>query len=168
MKTNQMRKGLMLLVAGLFISVAGFAQQSPKAEAKGKIGGANVTIKYSSPFVKGRKIWGELVPYGKVWRAGADNATTFETDKAITVEGKTLAAGKYGFFVIPAEGEWTVIFNSVPDQWGAFKYDQSKDVLRVNVKPKKAASSAESLAYHVSDKGFDLAWENVVVPVSVK
>src|SRR5687767_4980422 len=95
----------------LGIVVMGFtacAQEkaSPAATATGKVGDANITINYSSPAVKGRKIWGELVPYNKVWRAGANQATVFTTDKAITVEGKQLPAGKYSLFALPGEKEW--------------------------------------------------------------
>ena len=142
---------------------------SPPAEAKGTINGANISIKYSSPFVKGRAIWGELVPYSQVWRAGANDATTFETSKAIKVEGKELAAGTYAFFVIPEkDGTATLIFNSEATQWGAYKYDTAKDALRVTVKTKKAKAIAESLVYTVGKKDVTLAWEYLEIPFSVK
>jgi hypothetical protein len=140
---------------------------SPAAVATGKIGGADVTVNYSSPGVKGRKIFGGLEPYGKVWRAGANEATTVEFSKDVMVEGKPLAAGKYGFFVIPAEGQWTVILNKVPNQWGAFKYDEKQDALRVMVTPRKAATLTERLMYEVTPKGLVLRWENVELPVMV-
>jgi hypothetical protein len=146
---------------------------SPPAKATGKIGTANVTIDYSSPSVKGRKIWGELVPYGKAWRAGANEATIFETSSPIKVEGKDLPAGKYSLFAIPGENEWTIIFNSETGQWGVKKggdanLDRAKDVLAVKVKPKKSAAPSEKLAYVVDKNGFSLKWENVEVPVAVK
>ncbi|UOR00106.1 DUF2911 domain-containing protein [Hymenobacter sp. 5317J-9] len=142
---------------------------SPAATATGKIGTADVTVNYSSPGVKGRKIFGGLEPYGKVWRAGANEATTVEFSKDVTVEGKPLPAGKYGFFVIPAEtGKWTVIFNKVPNQWGAFKYDEKQDALRVMVAPRKSASVTERLAYEVTPKALVLRWENVELPVAIK
>jgi hypothetical protein len=103
-----------------------------------------------------------------VWRAGANEATTFKTDKAITIEGKTLAAGKYGFFAIPGEKEWTLIFNKTANQWGAYEYKDGDDALRVTVTPKKAASKQERLVYKLNDKGLVLAWENLEVPVSIK
>ncbi|HEX8328746.1 MAG TPA: DUF2911 domain-containing protein [Hymenobacter sp.] len=140
---------------------------SPAATATGKIGAADVTVNYSSPAVKGRKIFGGLEPFGKVWRAGANEATTVEFSKDVTVEGKPLPAGKYGFFVIPAEGQWTVIFNKVPNQWGAFKYDEKQDALRVMVTPRKAAALTERLLYEVTPKGLVLRWENVELPVMV-
>ena len=144
------------------------AKPSPAATATGKIGTADVTVNYSSPAVKGRKIWGGLEPYTKVWRAGANEATTVEFSKAVTVEGKALPAGKYSFFVIPtAAKQWTVIFNKEPNQWGAYKYDQKLDALRVMVTPRKAAAMAERLVYEVTPKGLVLRWENMVVPVMV-
>ena len=144
------------------------AKPSPAATAKGKIGAAEVTVNYSSPAVKGRTIWGGLEPYGKVWRAGANEATTVEFSKAVTVEGKPLPAGKYAFFVIPTEKQWTVIFNKVPNQWGAFKYDEKQDALRVTVTPRKASPIAERLVYDINPKGLVLRWEYMEVPVTIK
>ncbi len=142
---------------------------SPAATATGKIKNATITIAYSSPAVKDRKIWGGLEPFDKVWRAGANDATTFETDKDIKVGGKTLPAGKYSFFLIPREsGTWTAIFNSEAKQWGAFKYNQEKDVLRVDVKTKALKAKQERLVYNVTKSGFSLDWDQISVPVSVK
>ena len=146
---------------------------SPPATATGKVNGATITINYSSPGVKGRQIWGALVPYDKVWRAGANEATIFETDKDITVEGKALKAGKYSLYAIPGEKEWTFIFNSQTGQWGikmdgSTTEDPAKDVLRVTVKPQKAKAMQERLEYVIDKNGFALVWENVEVPVSVK
>jgi hypothetical protein len=141
---------------------------SPHLGVQGKAAGATITIRYGSPYVKGRKIWGGLEPYGKVYRAGADSATTFTTDKDIKVEGKTLPAGKYSFFVIPVEsGQWTVIFNKTAEQWGAFKYDESKDELRVMVTP-KATEMHESLTYIITKNGFSMNWDKISIPVSIK
>lgn len=141
---------------------------SPAATAKGKIGAAEVAVNYSSPAVKGRAIWGGLVPYGQVWRAGANEATTVEFSQPVTVGGKALPAGKYGFFIIPTASQWTVIFNKVPNQWGAFKYDAKQDALRVPVTPRKAAAPAERLAYEVTPKGLVLRWENLEAPIAIK
>lgn len=162
----------------LFTSLA-FAQgdkasrPSPPATAMGKIGKANVTILYSSPSVKGRKVWGDLVPYGQVWRAGANEATIFETDAELTFQGKKLPAGKYSLFAIAGENEWTFIFNSETGQWGSKRsgeanLDRAKDVLTVTAKPKKSASFNEKLLYEVGSAGFTLKWENLEVPVSAK
>ncbi len=172
MKRISFLKSFAALMIGVCFSSAGLAQSappaSPAATATGKIGEATVTINYSSPAVKGRKIFGGLVPYNKVWRAGANAATTFEVDKDVMVEGKTLPAGKYAFFVMPAEGDWTVIFSKVASQMGAFNYDQAQDALRVNVKPRKKDTLNERLAYLVNKKGIVLQWENVEVPVTIK
>src|SRR5689334_13206121 len=114
---------MLLVVLGSFITTTMvYAQKkSPPATALGKVAGASITITYSSPSVKGRKIWGELVPYGKAWRAGANEATTFMTDKDIKVEGKELKAGKYSLFIVPSENEWEFILNSETGQWGIKK-----------------------------------------------
>ncbi|MES2681558.1 MAG: DUF2911 domain-containing protein [Bacteroidota bacterium] len=142
--------------------------ESPRDSVDGKIGKASISINYGSPSVRSRKIWGELVPYGKVWRAGANEATTFTTDQAITVEGKKLAAGRYSFFVIPGEKEWTVIFNKTANQWGAYEYKEAADALRVNVKTKKSAAMQERLTYKINKNSISLIWENTEVPVSVE
>lgn len=167
-------KSATVLVAAMTISVNAFAQEtkkpaSPPATATGKIKDANVAISYNSPSVKGRTIWGDLVPYDKVWRAGANEATTFETDKNIMVQGKSLPAGKYSFFLIPkASGTWTAIFNKEPKQWGAYKYEESKDALRVDVKTKPLQTAQENLVYTVNKNGFTVNWDKVSVPVEIK
>lgn len=160
-------KALSFLLCAVLLSTAAMAQ-SPHKGVKGTVAGAHITIRYGSPFVKGRKIWGGLEPYGKVYRAGADSATTFTTDKDIMVEGKKLAKGKYAFFVIPVEkGQWTVIFNKTAEQWGAFKYDQAQDALRVMVTP-KAHAMTESLTYVFNPGGFSMDWDKISIPVSIK
>jgi len=137
---------------------------SPPAMAMGKIGEANISIDYSSPSVKGRKIFGGILPYGKLWRAGANEATLFQTDKDITVEGKKLPAGKYSFFATPGEKKWTIFFNSETGQWGdkpggATNMDSAKTVLTFSVKAKKLKDLNEKLKYSVMSNGFDLRWE---------
>ncbi|KLT66692.1 DUF2911 domain-containing protein [Pedobacter sp. BMA] len=171
----KMIKSITMLFTAVTISVSAMAQDaaqpkpSPAATATGKIKGATITINYSSPAVKGRKIWGGLEAYDKVWRAGANEATTFETDKDIVVEGKPLAAGKYSFFLIPKEsGVWTAIFNKEPKQWGAYKYEEAKDVLRVEVKTKALKATQERLVYKITKSGFSLDWDKVSVPVAIK
>jgi len=173
MKIANITKGWVLGLSLSLLTTASWAQRSPKMEAHGTINGANLIVKYNSPFVKGRLIYGGLVPYGKVWRAGADTATRFYTDKEIKVEGKTLPAGAYSVYAIPGETEWTIIFNSKTGQWGINRdgsttEDPALDVLRVTVKPRKSAAMNESLAYMITNKGLVLAWDNVEVPVSIK
>src|ERR1700712_3019336 len=116
------------LLSSVAIAQTGKPIPSPRDSVSGTVAGSHLKIWYGSPSVKGRKVFGGLEPFGKVYRAGANEATTFTTTKNITVEGKNLPAGTYAFFVIPVEnGPWTVIFNKTAVQWGAFKYDQSKD-----------------------------------------
>jgi len=166
-------KKINLLFIAIILSASAYSQTpkprvSPRASVTGKIGEATITIHYSSPSVKGRKIWGGLVPYDTVWRAGANEATTFETDKDIKIAHNLLPAGKYGFFLIPkAKGKWIAIFNKVPNQWGAFKYDESKDQLRVSAKTKALPKQQEMLNYSISQKGVFLNWEmrSVFIPI---
>ena len=174
MKTPmKLKTVLFFVIACMFTTIAsaqtdkGKPLASPRDSVSGTVAGSTITINYGSPSVKGRKIWGGLVPYKTVWRTGANEATTFTTTKDVIVQGKKLAAGTYGFFAIPTATSWTIIFNSVPKQWGAFKYDAKKDVLRVTVAP-KASPMHERLLYTVSPKGFNLIWEKLIVPVSVK
>jgi len=143
------------------------ARTSPPATATGTIAGSTITINYSQPAVKGRKIWGELVPYNEVWRTGANEATTFETSKPIKVEGMTLPAGKYSLFTIPGETEWTIIFNKTADQWGAFKYNQKQDQLRVKVKPVKNSMLTEQLTFTVGKDMVTMKWEYAEVSFKI-
>lgn len=179
MNTTKVQIRYVLLMAGLLVSCIVYGQgdkasrPSPPATASGKVKGANITINYSSPAVNKRKIFGELIPYGQVWRAGANEATLFETDKDIKVEGKTLPAGKYSLYAIPGEKEWTIIFNKQTGQWGvkrggATSRDEAQDALTVKVKPQKSDTMNERLAYDVTDKGFALRWENTEVPVAIR
>ncbi len=145
------------------------ARLSPLAGIKHKVGDADISIEFGSPAVKGRKIWGELIPFNKVWRTGANEATTFEVNQDIKVEGQTLPAGRYSLFTIPGESEWTLIFNSVPDQWGAFNYDSSKDVLRVTVKPQPHEELVERMTIEISDSGSAvIIWEHLEVPFKIE
>ncbi len=171
LKPKLMKKIITLFLAiicGLGTAQAQKPMASPRDSVSGKVAGANISINYGSPSVKGRKVWGDLVPYGKVWRTGANEATIFTTDKAITVEGKQLPAGTYSFFAIPGEKEWTIIFNKTAKQWGAYDYKESDDALRVTVKPRAVAPSAERLKYSIGANSFSLIWEKMEVPVSVK
>ncbi|TRX42941.1 DUF2911 domain-containing protein [Flavobacterium restrictum] len=153
-----------LLVIAFLIAIVPFANAqkklaSPAETVSGKINGASITINYGSPSVKERKIWGGLVPFNQVWRAGANEATTIETDKSLTIEGVTLPAGKYSFFIIPSETESTIIFNKEPKQWGAYDYKEKNDQLRVKIKQQAATTSTEKLAYFVNPNDITLSWE---------
>lgn len=142
--------------------------KSPPMKSEGKSGGVGIKIDYHAPSARDRKVMGKLVPYGKVWRTGANNATTIEFDQDAKVEGKDIAAGKYALFTIPGEDEWTIIFNSVTDQWGSFDYDDGKDVLRVTAKPKKTGKMIETFEISVLGEGVRIQWENTMVTFSVK
>ena len=178
MQSKTAKKVLVSLFAVMITTVSALAQgdkasrPSPPATATGKVDGATITINYGSPSVKGRKIWGDLVPYDKAWRVGANEATIFETDKDIKVEGKALPAGKYTLFAVPGEKEWQIIFNSQTGQWGIKRggdanRDPANDVLTVMAKPSKSSMN-EKLVYEVTKKGFVLKWENLEVPVAIK
>ncbi len=136
-----------------------------------------IEISYSRPGVKGREIWGGLVPYGKVWRTGADEATTFSVNGDVLINGTQLPAGTYALFTIPGEDEWTLIFNKTAEQWGAFNYDEKMDALRVTALPRPAGAPAEWFtiaATHltltekvITAAELSLLWEKLAVPFTV-
>jgi hypothetical protein len=111
-----------------------------------RVGLTDITINYHRPLVKGRQIWGKLVPYGEVWRAGANENTTMTFSDPVAIEGQPLAGGVYGLHMIPGETEWTVIFSKIHTDWGSFTYNPSHDALRVKVKP-QSAEMREALSY---------------------
>ncbi len=144
-------------------------QESPRKQASGEANGVSIAVDYGSPSVKGRKVWGKMESYGKVWRAGANEATNIEFGGDVTINGESLPAGKYGFFIIPnKEEDWVVIFNKVWDQWGAFSYDDSQDAIRINVLPEWSEEVQESLMYVVNDRGIAFAWEKARINLEVK
>ncbi|MCZ7602869.1 MAG: DUF2911 domain-containing protein [Melioribacteraceae bacterium] len=138
-----MKNIIINLLLGVFIVSLTYAQNdqprlSPKASISQVIGYTEVTINYSRPGVKERTVWGELVPYDKVWRTGANEATTIEFNNDVRIEGNEVPKGKYSLFTIPGEMEWTIILNKEWEQWGAFKYSEAADQLRFKVKPQKS------------------------------
>lgn len=139
---------------------------SKNGKTTGTVDGVAVTLEYGRPNVKGRKIFGGLVPYGKVWRTGADEATTITFGGDVAVEGQPLAAGTYSLFTIPGEGAWTVIFNNTAEQWGAFNYDAAQDALRVEVEP-RSGEAVESMDFVLDGDRVVLRWAGVEVPFSV-
>jgi hypothetical protein len=147
-------------------------QVSQGATVKQTIGLNDVTITYSRPGVKGRKIWGGLVPYGSVWRTGANAATTIQFTEDVQVEGQPLPAGTYSLHTIPGEKEWTLIFNKEANQWGSYSYDEAKDAVRLKVTP-TTGSPQEWMQFRFEDPSLNsvrvvLAWENLQVPFTVK
>lgn len=133
---------------------------SPLAADSTTIEGVKITIDYSSPGVKKRKIWGELVPYGEIWRTGANKATHLSTSADILVNGQKLEAGKYAIFTIPTDSTWTVLFNSEWDQWGAYNYDPTKDALRLTIHPRKS-DYTERMTFSFKEEYLQFEWENL-------
>lgn len=172
-----MKRSLFMPLVAATMLIAGVAcaqdkkPASPPAKASETItSGATITINYSQPSVKGRTIGKDLEPLpGKVWRTGANEATVFETDKDITVEGQKLPAGKYGLFTIAGDQEWTIIFNKTWKQWGAFKYNEADDVLRVKVPVSKAPAFTETFAINIDKDGkVSLLWGDTKTDFAVK
>ncbi len=161
------------LVAGLAGAQLRLPRVSPAASLTQTIGTTDLTVTYSRPGVKNRVIWGNLVPYDKPWRTGANEATTFSTTDEIQFGGQKLAAGTYSLFTIPTADEWTVVLNGEKDLWGAFAYKPEKDVLRVAVKP-TPAEPQEWMIFTFEDltpgsASLVLRWEKlrVAVPITV-
>jgi hypothetical protein len=140
-------------------------RSSPEKSVSQKVGYTQVNLIWSSPSVRGRQIWGDLVPYNELWRVGANAATTIEFSTDVTINGTRVAKGKYALFIMPNQhAKWTVILNTDHEQWGSYNYDKSKDVLRFDVLPKKRAGIQEELALSISQHSFihgsiTVSWE---------
>jgi len=169
-------KKLFFLV--LLVAITGantFAQQdkSKRPSPPAKISattktGVTITVDYSRPAIKGRTIGNDIAPYGEVWRTGANEATVFEVNKDVKVEGQALSSGKYGLYTIPGEKEWTIIFNKTWNQWGT-NYKQEDDALRVKVKPGKTSAFNEKLTFAIADNGtVSIMWGDTQVDFRVK
>lgn len=148
-------------------------KKSIPKEAHAQIGGTHFTIKYHAPAVRGRTIWGGLVPYGEVWVTGAHSATSLEIDHDVTINGTSIPAGKYAFFTIPGQDKWTIIINKNWDQHLADEYDAKEDVARIDVTPEALQAVQERLKYSIIDKGksqasIDVSWEKVKLSLPVK
>ena len=188
-----------LLAAGVLVSAqVRLPRPSQKASVMQTIGVTDVTIIYSRPGVKGRKIWGDplpeqakvegeatldnqlvrpkdavIVPWGHVWRTGANEATTFEVTDDVLINGQKLAAGSYSLHTIPTKDEWTIVFNGTANQWGSFDYDPKKDTLRVKAKPQWGNENTEWLQYTIdpvtdNSARVNIRWEKVSVPFTVE
>lgn len=147
-------------------------KSSPHRVAMANIGDAHVHIEYGSPGVRGRTIWGGLVAFDQVWSAGAHNATKISFSKTVTIAGKKVDAGTYGFFIIPHQDKFTVILNKNFDQHLADEYDQKDDLLRVDIVPEMPAKTVQRLTYEVVETGKNkgqiiFSWENKVVKLPV-
>jgi hypothetical protein len=170
----------LVLFCGLVAVSTGFAQNdltlpdvSQAAMAKQRIASTDVTISYHRPLVNGRKIWGGLVPYGQVWRAGANENTTLEVSDNVTLEGQALPKGLYGLHMIPAPDSWTLILSKTNTGWGSYSYKQEEDALRVTVKPRPLPENEEALEYEFEDLKPNsalatLKWEKLAVPFKIE
>jgi len=204
---NYLKRSSISFFAVLFVlcfAVSASAQvvtprPSQKASVMQRIGATDVTITYSRPGVKGRKIWGDplpeqtasvkgeatldnqnnrpkgavIVPYGHMWRTGADDATMFVVSDEVLINGQKLPGGSYSLHTIPGKDEWTIVFNGTSNQWGSFNYDPAKDTLRVKAKPTWVNENQEWLAFTIDPAGEDSAqvnirWEKISVPFTVK
>jgi len=177
-----MRKPIIVIAALLAtLAVAGIAlraqqdkasRPSPPAKAECKIDSKTVTVDYSSPRAKGRKIFGSLVPYGQVWRAGANEATTLVTSGDINIGGKTVPAGKYTIFAIPAEDKWTLVISKKTGEWGTAYPGPDNDLARVDMKVSKTSAPVESFTIAFDQKGsactLRMEWENTNASVDIK
>jgi hypothetical protein len=165
-------KRIYLLLAIYFIAINAYAQisipaLSPSASIKQQIGLGKVTINYARPSLRGRELLGkDNIPFGKVWRLGANEATTIELTDSMLINGNSLAKGKYAMMAIPGATEWTIIVNSEPNQWGAYTYSDKKDVMRFNVKAEKLKQRIETLSFYFEDvtpekSTLVFKWENI-------
>ena len=203
---SSLKRSSVSFFAVLFVlcfAASAFAQitvprPSQSASVMQRIGVTDVTVTYSRPGVKGRKIWGDplpeqadvkgeatlddqnkrpkdaaIVPYGHIWRTGANEATMFTVTDDVLINGQKLAAGTYSLHTIPTKDEWTIVFNGTANQWGSFSYDPAKDTLRVKAKPQWVNENQEWLAFNIDPVGEDSAqvnirWEKISVPFTVK
>jgi len=164
----------------LLVCASAFAQgpiplpeASPGATVGQTIGITDVNITYHRPAVNKRKIWGGLVPYGTMWRAGANENTTITFSTPVKIEGKDLAAGTYALYMIPSASQWTVVLSKFTGDWGAYNYDESEDALRVNVTPQATNDSEERMVFTFDDvtnksATASLRWEKLRVPVKME
>lgn len=163
---------ILFLTAITLIAQVDLPRLSPNASVNQKIGYTNITVEYCRPSVHNRKIWGDLVPYNKVWRTGANEATTIQFSTDVVVDGNKIPAGRYSLFTIPNEKEWTIIFNKVDKQWGAFNYKEDQDLIRFKVIPKEN-EFVESLIFYFSDITqnstiLNIAWEKIKVSFKIE
>jgi hypothetical protein len=144
---------------------------SPHAEVTAPLGGKKITINYGRPYVKGRAIFGGLVPWGQVWRTGADEATTLSTETDVVIGGLKVPKGDYALFTIPTEKSWTLVVNKTAKQWGAFKYDAAQDLGRVPMTVAAGAKPVEQFTIELVPAGKQLtlkmSWDKTVASVAI-
>jgi Protein of unknown function (DUF2911) len=150
-----------------------FPAASPACSLKQRVGLTDIQIDYSRPAVKGRQIFGDLVPYGKVWRTGANQATKIVFSTPVKLNGTEIPAGTYALMTIPGKDEWTIIINKGSEQWGAYKYDEKTDVARIKAKPITLSEPVESFTIAVNkikddSSVIDIAWDKTDVPIKLQ
>ncbi|MEZ4722048.1 MAG: DUF2911 domain-containing protein [Flavobacteriales bacterium] len=173
-----MKSSILLTVAGVFLATSIFSQDLPKpsphAKVEQRVGLTDISVEYSRPSVKGRQIWGDLVPFDQLWRAGANKATLFTTSTEIKINGEILPAGTYSFFILPSDHlGWEFIFNTETELWGTGEYNQEKDQLRIMAETVPAMEFKEGLEYsfdHINDDGAELImeWEMMKAMVRIE
>lgn len=164
-----MKKKSLLILSLLGLTLTSFSQEklaSPAAKATGTSDGITVTLDYHQPSAKGRKVMGTLVPFGQVWRTGANETTSIEFSANAKIEGTAVPKGKYGLYSIPGEDEWTIIINK-DIKWGHYDYTDKQDVVRVKVKPAKTDSFVETFVISVENGNVVLKWENTSVSFKI-
>lgn len=161
-------------IAALSLAAAARAEEkraSPHAEVTAALAGKKITVSYGRPYMKGRAIFGGLVPWGQVWRTGADEATTFTTESDVVIGGLKVPKGEYALFTIPAEKQWTLVVNKTAKQWGAFKYDSAQDLGRVPMAVTSAAKPVEQFTIELVPAGkqltLKLSWDKTVASVAI-
>ncbi|MEM1205183.1 MAG: DUF2911 domain-containing protein [Acidobacteriota bacterium] len=168
-KLIRMTLALLMVLAALPV-LAGRAddadRKSKNGKTEGKIDGVSVMIEYGRPEARDRDIFGALVPYGKMWRTGADEATTLTVSHDVTLDGHKLAAGTYALFTVPGEKEWQVVLNSEAKQWGAYKRDPAKDVVTFNVTP-ASGDHVEAMDFVIEGSKVTLRWAKTTVSFTV-
>jgi hypothetical protein len=160
------------VAAALSVGAQPKQRASPHETTSGVIAGKKITIEYGRPYVKGRNVWSDLAPFGKVWRTGADEATKLTTEADLMIGSLHVPKGTYSLFTIPGEKEWTLILNKVADQWGAYKYDENQDLGRVKMTAKKLSTPIEQLTISVESTGgnrgvLKIAWSDMEASVPV-
>ncbi|MGF1923146.1 MAG: DUF2911 domain-containing protein [Bacteroidia bacterium] len=167
---------LLFVVLGYQVEISAQGVKMPAASSGQTIiqdfGLGKITVVYSRPNMKGRKIFGALEPYGKVWRTGANSATLIKFTEDVTVEGKNIPAGEYGLFTIPNKTEWTVILSKTSKTWGAYTYSEADDFARFTVKPMKIKQALETFTIQFADvkptsAQLHLMWENTAVAINL-
>jgi len=163
-------------IAALAFAATGHAEdkdkrKSPHADVTANLAGKKITVSYGRPYVKARAIFGGLVPWGEVWRTGADEATTFTTEADVVIGGLKVPKGEYSLFTVPTEKQWTLVLNKTAKQWGAFKYDAAQDLGRAPMTVASLPKSVEQFTIEIVPAGkqltLKLSWDKTSASVAI-